>query len=204
MIYLLCASVPENFDADQAVDSLLSLIGRSNSEYFDEIKGRKNAPESLCAYLLLAKALSNFNCGDSLILSRSELGKPRFDGSNISFSISHSERLAVCAVSDEGGVGVDIEAKEISPEKAVKLAKRYFNDDEITTVEANPEKFARIWTKKEAKAKFFGSSLSKILEEDKICQDTSEIACHSFEYKGAPISLFTQEKFGDVKLIVTE
>lgn len=63
----------------------------------------------------------------------------------------------MCAVSDEE-VGVDIQA-EVSPEKAEKIACRFFAPDE----RAQSERFTELWAKKEAYIKFTGMGLSAMM-----------------------------------------
>jgi 4'-phosphopantetheinyl transferase len=200
MITVCCAKLTQ--DTDVALSSLLQVFGEKNAKHFEEISKRKNAPESLFAYMMLAKMLGNAGCDPStLTLNRSDMGKPYFEASVCKFSISHSEGYAVCALSDEGEIGVDIEAKPITAEKAQNLAKRYFTENEIDRVMHDADEFRKIWTEKEAKSKFFGISLAKILENEKKGTFVSGIVCHHFEYVNIPISLCTQENFGTIHLI---
>ena len=200
MITVCCAKLKQ--DTDVALSSLLQAFGEQNSKYFEEISKRKNASESLFAYMMLANMLGNAGCDPStLTLSRSDLGKPHFEASRFKFSISHSEGYAVCALSDEGEIGVDIEAKPITAEKAQNLAKRYFTENEIDRVMRDADEFRKIWTEKEAKTKFFGTSLAKILKNEKKGTFVCGIVCHCFEYVNTPISLCTQENFGTIQLV---
>ena len=143
MITVCCAKLTQ--DTDVALSSLLQVFGEKNAEYFEEISKRKSASESLFAYMMLAKMLCNAGCEPStLILNRSGMGKPYFEAPVCKFSISHSEGYAVCALSDEGEVGVDVEAKPITTEKAQNLAKRYFAENEIERVMRDADEFRKI------------------------------------------------------------
>ncbi|MDH5180905.1 MAG: 4'-phosphopantetheinyl transferase superfamily protein [Gammaproteobacteria bacterium] len=63
------------------------------------------------------------------------------------FSISHSENIAVCAISPNQVVGIDIEHI-----RAINSAifKRHLTAEERTQSQANPARFFTYWTQKEA------------------------------------------------------
>ncbi len=144
---------------------------KENEEYFREITQRKNQDsirESLCALLVLAALLEKANIPSSdLILDRQDSGKPRFTNSQIEFSVSHSRGYAAAAISDTSKVGIDLEAAEIPPEKAARLATRFFTDDELNALNESPDIFLRLWTKKEAYAKMLGTPLSELIAIEK-------------------------------------
>lgn len=84
-------------------------------------------------------------------------GKPYLKGRNdLYFSISHSKRYVVCAVA-ECEVGIDIEP--VSPIRPAVL-RRCFTEMEQEWIGDNPERFARLWTMKEAYMKMTGTGLS--------------------------------------------
>ena len=84
-------------------------------------------------------------------------GKPYLrDRKDCFFSISHSDRYVVCAVAD-CEVGVDIEP--VSPIRPAVL-HRCFTDQEREWIGDDPERFARLWTMKEAYMKMTGTGLS--------------------------------------------
>ena len=106
---LTCCKIPNNIDLEQ-------LCGVFDCrEYIEEIKKRKSRAsinESCAALILLAETLKNeFNENTSTLkYKKDEYGRPYFlNREDISFSLSHSGEYAVCAVSTEGNVGVDIE-----------------------------------------------------------------------------------------------
>ena len=170
----LVAYTKTNASADH--DLLWSKVNKAfpsteNREYFDEIRSRKNQDsirESLSALLVLAELLNRASTPTTtLIFGRQESGKPHFKNSQIEFSVSHSHGYATAIISDDSKVGIDIEATEISPEKAAKLAERFFSADEKRELVANPDSFLRIWTKKEAFAKMHGTPLSDLIASEK-------------------------------------
>ena len=165
---------------DTKLDTLWARVkyafpSKENEEYFREIEKRKNQnsiKESLCALLLLAALLERANIPSrDLILDRHESGKPRFKNSKIEFSLSHSHGYAAAAISDSSRIGIDLETAKIPHEKAAKLAKRFFTEDEKQAIEADPDSFLRLWTKKEAYTKMLGTPLSELIANEKKTPD---------------------------------
>ncbi|PSB13714.1 4'-phosphopantetheinyl transferase [filamentous cyanobacterium CCP2] len=82
---------------------------------------------------------------------------------NLSFNLSHSESLALYAVTLDRQVGIDLEY--IPPSREVnELAKRFFSPQEYSTICALPPEqqkaaFLQIWTHKEAYLKATGEGL---------------------------------------------
>ena len=96
-------------------------------------------------------------------------GKPAVAGSPwLQHNLSHSDELALLAVSLDGPVGVDVEAVH-TPVAAVALAKRFFLPSEADSVAAQPaalqaSRFLRLWTRKEAAGKASGLPLDQALK----------------------------------------
>jgi 4'-phosphopantetheinyl transferase len=81
-------------------------------------------------------------------IDRSPRGKPYFpDWPDRWFSISHSGGLALCALSDDGPVGVDIEV--VRPRRA-GLPDYVMDPAERSAWDGTWEDFCRIWTLKES------------------------------------------------------
>lgn len=95
-------------------------------------------------------------------------GKPSLaeetGGELLRFSLSHSDGLALYAVTRDQDVGVDLE--RIRPELAYQaIAKRFFSPDEmahfrVLPAEMQPGGFFSCWTRKEAYIKARGDGLS--------------------------------------------
>lgn len=92
-------------------------------------------------------------------------GKPRLrDGGGLEFSLSHSEGLALIAVTGAREVGVDVEA--VRPrEDLARLAERSLDPEAAATVRAaSPERrvevFHRAWVRHEARLKCLGVGLT--------------------------------------------
>ncbi len=215
MILLTCARLPHNVDKSTLLSVVSMLFPHGdNSEYLKNIACRSNdasASESLFALSLVYELLTllprRIDAG-LLRFAKSEDGKPYFKDSALSFNISHSHGYVACAVSDEGEVGIDIEASTTDPEKAQRIAERYFNDDEKELVRRSPESFAKIWCEKEAKAKFFGSGLGIFLKNEKnsdfefeFIKKNAKISTHVFYCEKIPICLCTKDKFGTISFV---
>ena len=90
-------------------------------------------------------------------IARGEKGKPFFpDRPHHRFNLSHSGTLVLCALSDEGEVGVDVEA--VRPHRA-GLPRYVMSEEEFASFDGSWEDFTRIWTLKEAYAKQQGGSV---------------------------------------------
>ena len=96
---------------------------------------------------------------------RAEKGKPYFKELPLQFSVSHTEDLWVCLISDgTEPVGVDIQ--QIKETRQDRVSERYFTDDEKVYLKENSRNtFFEIWTRKEAYAKYTGRGLTKELKK---------------------------------------
>jgi len=104
---------------------------------------------------------------ESLTFGYGDRGKPGLYGAGsgqLRFNVSHAAGLAVFAVSDAGGVGVDVEcmARTVDFEA---LASRFFSPEEAKDLLGLPEAsrreaFFNCWTRKEAYIKAIGDGLA--------------------------------------------
>ena len=120
------------------------------------------------SYLMLQQALYEvIHCVRNEKWVYNEHGKPYFDGSNdLFFSISHCKNAVAAVVADEE-VGIDIE--EISRYKD-NLMKYVLNEEESLelkgeNLEMIAEKFIRIWTRKEAAFKCYGTGITHEIKD---------------------------------------
>jgi len=94
-------------------------------------------------------------------------GKPEIVNQiSLQFNISHSDDLAVCAVTRRVAVGVDVEKIRSVP-GADQIAKRWFSSKEQTELDTAPvtEKervFFKIWTRKESILKWSGEGIAQL------------------------------------------
>lgn len=135
-----------------------------NEEFISSVLSRKNAESrqnSIEAYALLDLMLSSLTGIKKAVLRRGENGKPYIENEKISFNLSHTDGAVACIIDTDGGsVGIDAEPIGRDGEKIIERffdgnAKRKYADSRDKALE-----FARIWTEKEAYAKFTGEGLS--------------------------------------------
>jgi 4'-phosphopantetheinyl transferase len=110
---------------------------------------------------------------NSLTFSYSQKEKPSlgpaFDGSDISFNVSHSGGIALLAFTRRREIGVDVE--QIRRDSDLEaIARRFFSTHEQSQLAALPadertDAFFRCWTRKEAYIKATGDGLSLPLSQ---------------------------------------
>lgn len=89
-------------------------------------------------------------------------GKPVFaEYCNINFSISHWEKFWTCCFSEKN-LGFDIQGEKDA--KIIEIARRYFSESEYKYILENGKRgFFRLWTMKEALAKFLGNGIADVM-----------------------------------------
>ena len=215
MILLCCKRLPENISRSElALRVRLGFPNKANADYITSLEQKastESALESLLALSTLRDLIPQLPCdinAAELVLSRTESGKPYFLNSNLKFNLSHSGGVVACALSDEGEVGIDIECAEKSDGQAIKIAKRFFSQDDSQAISKDPSSFTRVWSEKEAQSKFFGMELSKFLDSEKNGDDFApknklsiNVALHRFTYCKMPVTLCTTRDFSTIKFI---
>ena len=98
-------------------------------------------------------------------------GKPKLDGRqgnrrDIRFNLSHSDSMALAAISLRREVGIDVERLRKIP-ACIKIARRYFSADDCERLEAASQKkrnevFLRLWSRHEAIAKTLGVGVHRL------------------------------------------
>jgi 4'-phosphopantetheinyl transferase len=114
---------------------------------------------------------------DKIKFSYSDRGKPSLVNNllNIQFNLSHSENIAVYAVTKNKKIGIDIEYLEEKPD-CLNIARRFFSSREFEAIEGLTRKdrsrlFFQLWTAKEAYLKATGEGLSGSLDKVEISSD---------------------------------
>ena len=116
---------------------------------------------------LLARWLIGQRTGQSvrdIVIARDERGKPRWEGGNLCFSLSHSGPWAACSLGAEPN-GVDVETDRRID---LNIAKHFFRPEEYETLKGLSRReteewrraFLRYWTLKESCLKCLGTGLS--------------------------------------------
>ena len=112
---------------------------------------------------------------ENIEICRTEKGKPYLlseDGSHGQTFISVSHSNAVFALLEAGcEVGLDIQhARDVS---VVKIASRYFTEDEAKSIAEDPagDQFFLLWTRKEAYNKYTGAGMEQIMKKEPLPDD---------------------------------
>lgn len=128
-----------------------------------------------------------------------ESGKPCFDGDYPEFSLSHSGKYALCAVSDTA-VGADVEAPRTN---SLKLAKRFFTCSEYEAVSCaeNPDdEFCRIWVIKESYIKATGQGFACPLNSFEANDEIGEYRTWHSVLDGYHIAVCTKADTSEIEL----
>ena len=100
----------------------------------------------------------------SLQFSYGARGKPSLDRHPLHFNLSHTAKLAICAVSFSDEIGIDMEYLE-PRSHTQQIARRFFHTHELEIFyQSNSDLavFYKIWTAKEAYLKGTGLGLGKL------------------------------------------
>ena len=140
-------------------------LQRAASFYFEKHRRRFT-----CARAAMRQVLSTYTgvVPEKLTFSYGTQGKPaltsELESCGVEFNLSHSEELALLAVTRNQNIGIDIES--VNPEFATKeIADRFFSAGEVRRLNALPackqaDEFFACWTRKEAYLKAVGGGLS--------------------------------------------
>jgi 4'-phosphopantetheinyl transferase len=101
---------------------------------------------------------------------RPEVASPATLHDTVSFNISHTDDLIVCAITGQREIGVDVESLDRRASELDKLANRFFSAQECAELSRVPaaerhERFFHYWTLKEAYIKARGMGLSIPLDQ---------------------------------------
>lgn len=212
MILLSCAKLPDGIRKKDIAELVRAkLPNKANDEYVGALEQKNNelsACESLFALNLLCDMIPQLpqkTDTSALILARGEYGKPYFLNSTLKFNLSHSRGYVACALSDADEVGIDIESALLPDDRAQKISERFFHDADKKAIEDEPSEFARLWSEKEAKSKFFGTNLAEFLENEKKAgsngknmQETQNVSLHRFSFGNIPVTLCTKRDFSTI------
>lgn len=156
--------------SETSPDVFRSRISPEEFEYSTKIS--HNPKHFLATRSFLRTVLSGYTRCNPLDLqfSKSAHGKPYLTNDSQLFNLSHTEDLAILAVTRLADIGVDVE--RIRERDYLKIAKRYFHSAEVTALasclpEDQGKLFFRYWTLKEAFFKAMGGGISTGL--NKVC-----------------------------------
>lgn len=150
-------------------------------------KNEKAALLSLSALSLLHRA------GAVGTLCYGENGRPYFEERTCDFSITHTQNHVFCALADgeDAALGIGIDAEDLDRPDLSNLdemAARWFGENEQKAFFASftKETFFRIWTRKEAYAKYTGEGLRAFSKIDTVAL-ANEGHIRFFDYREGSI-----------------
>ena len=148
-----------------SIDLWLYDISNPHSEFSNNALPMKMRDFSLAMRLKILADILNVDA-DELVFAKSANGKPYLESDDsLSFNVSHTGTLWGMAVSLDGaGVGLDIETRR-ERKYMNKMIEEYFHPKEFDHYSSLPDKqsrtdcFCKLWTQKEAYAKYLGQGL---------------------------------------------
>jgi 4'-phosphopantetheinyl transferase len=162
--------IPVSEESEDALQSLESILSADELKRARRFHFRHDRIEYTTARANLRRILARYTRSEprQLAFTYAAMGKPMLAGpsadSGISFNLSHSHGLAVCAVACGREVGIDVERLR-QRESSDQIAERFFSPREFIAYQQIPEAqrlraFFECWTRKEAFLKARGSGLA--------------------------------------------
>lgn len=153
-----------DLDVLEALDEAVSILSPDERERAERFRFAQHRQRFTRCRTLLRRLLGEHLSSDpaSLVFHYGEWGKPEVDGMH--FNVSHSEHVAVIALSRKHAVGVDVERIDRTKD-VLALAHTAFSPDECEAFDAmsheeQVEVFFRTWARKEAYMKLVGRGFS--------------------------------------------
>lgn len=143
---------------------------------------------------ILKSAAASFGVPEGALggqfLSFGAKGKPFFKNSNTHFSISHSEGLWACLI---GPSCCGLDVQYIKPCNYNKIAGRFFSEKEALYISENGlTAFYKIWTRREAYAKYSGEGffgvMPDLIDDQGELKDTLECGDHIVRFEETDIA----------------
>lgn len=136
------------------LEKYLSLLSKNEIEKIQFLKFDEDRCLALVGKLLLLHALTkkySWEIRALPLILYGPYGKPYIYGANLDFNISHSGNIAICAITSNGKVGIDIEKK--SNQIIISDFKDMFTKKEFDVIKNNEDpidEFYHFWTLKES------------------------------------------------------
>ena len=169
---------------DQEFRTLLSYLPETDQKQILRYRRWQDRQSHLIGRFLLLYGLVERGLPFSSLerLKFNAYGKPFVDA-KVNFNLSHSGSCVVCAVTDRGSIGVDVEAV-----KDIDLAafNDCVNDGEWSKIQQSTDKqiaFFKCWTKKEAVIKADGRGLSIPLRQINLNDESAVLTGKSWYLK---------------------
>lgn len=183
MIYILYTSIDKN-NHKRLIDDFLPKFPIKFQKKIRRYRRWQDAQLSLLGRVLLGKGMEQVNyVFDESDIKYSSFSKPYIDNSDISFNISHSGNIVICALTNIGDIGIDIE--KINPIKISDFKSQMTANEWMLISESKDTKlsFFDYWTQKEAVIKAHGNGLSIPLKSFEIKNNKTTIDSEDFFLK---------------------
>ena len=156
-----------------------ACLSQSEVKWAEQFKAPQRRLQFVCARALLRTVLERYtgNTASSHELTTDGKGKPVCVGGP-AVSIAHSGDTVICAVTDRGEIGVDIEFPD--RRRNIKgIADRFFAENEAVWLATQPDQhFYMLWVLKEAWLKATGLGLAGGLDSLRCFVTPPEIAAY--------------------------
>lgn len=133
----------------------------------DKIADRDHVILYLCSDFALSHGLN-----PPTEVFRSSGKKPYLDSDDIFFSVSHSENIWACAVSD-GKIGIDLQFKKSC--KSDLIARKFYYPHEAAWCKNDLDRFFAVWTAKESYVKFTGDGIDENFKKFSVLDTENKI-----------------------------
>ncbi len=164
---------------DNEISSLAHYLAPDERERADRLVSEQHRKEFMAAHSAVRLVLSRY-CDQrpedlrfhTTVSGKPCLHSPTAGSESLRFNLTHSHGRALIAVANGREVGVDLETirREVD---AVKLAKRFLSQQDLTLIEkAEPqrrrERFLQVWVAREAAFKAEGTGITFPLDREHI------------------------------------
>ena len=183
-----CARLPDDWD-DGLFHLYYELLTSEEAERYTRFVFETDRRQFLLTRALERDVLSRYLGVEPAALgfTRNKYGKPAIAEPTecpITYSLSHTKGLSVCAVAFEQMIGIDVESLQRTPSHQ-DISKRFFAASEAAYLETlgegqNRTEFLKLWTLKEAFIKARGVGLSIPLNSFEIKMDPDQPPSVSF------------------------
>lgn len=186
-IYHTCfdSRLPEILYAD-----LMTNLSEKDQQRISRFRRWEDQQARLIARCLLRRGLIDHGLTVDLSLNFffNAYGKPSLGG-DIEFNISHTDRCVVCALTDDGAIGVDVEQLM---DAELSSFKDQMTNSEWSVIDSSndPRKaFLSFWTRKEAVVKADGRGLNIPLKSVELEQDTAWVEGQKWHLKEIDVAM---------------
>lgn len=208
MVTIYYANISEENHND-IMDKYLSFFSPEYQEKLSRYRRWQDTQLSLLGRVLLIHGLEHLNQKfDESAIRYNPYNKPYFDNQEVHFNISHSGDLVVCAITDLGEIGIDIEkigSIELSNFKSMMTENEWNSVNDSLDSKGS---FYRYWAQKEAVIKAHGKGLSIPLKTFEIRKNKTKIGPDNFYLQNISISdeyscyIASREKLDSVNIIM--